>query len=63
VAKRLRMPAVAVLFGALAAVGLITVLTGPAVVMMVATSTIVLASLVASALFASRMILRMVGRL
>jgi hypothetical protein len=62
-AKRLQMPAVAVLLGALAAVGLITALTGPAVVMMAATSTIVLASLIASALFASRVILRMTGRL
>jgi hypothetical protein len=61
-AKRLQMPAVAVLLGALAAVGLITVLAGPAAVMMAGTSTIVLASLIASALFASRVILRMAGR-
>jgi hypothetical protein len=49
-AKRLQVPAVAVLLGALAAVALTTVLGAPAVVMMAGTSTIVLASLIASAL-------------
>ena len=59
VAKRLQVPALTVLFGALAAVASITVIGAPAAVMMVATSTMVITSLTVSALFASRVMLRM----
>ncbi len=58
VARRLQVPTVVLLFGALAAVALIEVAGAPAILMMLATTTIVLASLVASAMFTSRAILR-----
>jgi hypothetical protein len=59
IAKRLQVPALTVLFGALAAVASITAIGAPAAVMMVATSTVVITSLTVSALFASRVMLRM----
>jgi len=59
IAKRLEMPALVVLLGALVAVPFIAPLGTPAAGMMVATSTIVLSSLAVSALLASRAILRM----
>jgi hypothetical protein len=61
-ARRLQLPTVLVLVGALASVALVTVLGGPAVLMMIATSTIVLACLVASALYTSRAILHVTRR-
>jgi streptogramin lyase len=61
VALRLQRPVVLVLFGALAAVAFMTIFGGPAIAMMIGTSTIVLASLLTSALFASRALLRIVG--
>ena len=54
IARRSQVPTVAVLFSAIAAVAFITFLGAPAVVTMAATSTIVLAGLTASALFASQ---------
>jgi hypothetical protein len=54
IARRSQVPIVAVLFSAIVAVALITALGAPAVVTMAATSTIVLAGLVASALFTSQ---------
>jgi streptogramin lyase len=57
-AKRLQTPTLAILLSALAAVALIAAVSAPAVLMMLATSTIVLAGLAASALFTSRAILR-----
>lgn len=59
-AKRLQMPALAVLFGAVAAVAFMTAVGAPTALMIVASSTIVLASLAASALFASQAMLRIV---
>jgi len=61
-ARRLQLPAGVVLFSALAAVAFVTVVGAPGVLMMLATSAIVLASLVASGLFASCAILRVVRR-
>jgi len=58
IARRLQVSTVMLLLGALAALALIAVLGAPAVLMMLATSTIVLASLVTSALFTARAILR-----
>jgi len=62
VAKRLHLPSAAFLFGALAAVAFLTALDAPTIVMMLATSTLVLASLAASALSASRGILHLAKR-
>ena len=59
IAKRLQVPALTVLFGALAAVASIAAIGAPAAPMMVATSTMVITSLTVSALFASRVMLRM----
>jgi hypothetical protein len=59
IAKRLQVPAMAVLFGALAAVASSTAIGAPATVIMIATSTMVITSLTVSALFASRVMLRM----
>jgi len=58
IAKRLQVPAFAVLFGALATVASSTAIGTPAAVMMIATSTMVITSMTVSALFASRMMLR-----
>jgi len=63
IAERLQVPIVVVLLSALAAVAFITVVGAPAALMMVATSMIVLASLAASALFASWAILFMARHL
>ena len=59
IAKRLQLLALTVLFGALAAVASTTAIGAPAAVMMAATSTMVIASLTVSAVFASRLMLRM----
>jgi streptogramin lyase len=59
IAKRLQVLASTVLFGALAAVASIAAIGAPAAPMMVATSTLVIASLTVSAVFASRVMLRM----
>jgi len=59
IAKRLQVPTLTVLFGALAAVASIAAIGAPAAPMMVATSTMVITSLTVSALFASRVMLRM----
>jgi len=61
-ARRLQLPTVLVLFGALASVAFITVLGGPAILMMIATSTIVLACSVTSVLYTSRAILHATKR-
>jgi len=61
VVRRSQVPTVAILFSAIAAVAFITVLGAPAVVMMAATSTIVLAGLAASALFASQTVVAIVA--
>lgn len=60
-AKRLQAPMLVLLSGALAAVALISAVSASGIPMMLATSTVVLASLAASALFASRAILRIAG--
>jgi streptogramin lyase len=60
IARRLQVPVVIILFGALAAVAFMTVLPAPAFPMMIATSAIVLASLSASALSLSRALQRLV---
>jgi hypothetical protein len=59
-ARRLQVPVVLILFGALAAVAFMTVLASPAIPMMIGTSAIVLASLSTSALSVSRAFLRVV---
>jgi len=61
VTKRLQVPIVVVLLSASATVISITALGAPAVVTMVVTSTIVLASLAASALFASQAMVKTLG--
>jgi streptogramin lyase len=60
IARRLQVPLVLILSGALAAVALVTILGAPVVPMMIGTSVIVLASLSASALGASRALLHIV---
>lgn len=62
IARRLQVPTVVVLLSALAAVALVTATGAPAILMILATLAVVLASLVASALFASRAMLRMARR-
>ena len=62
-ARRLQLPAGVVLFSAIAAVAFVTAVGAPEILMMLATSAIVLASLVASGLFASCAILRVVRRI
>ena len=59
IAQRLQTPVVIILFGALAVVVFMTVFGGPAIPMMIGTSTIVLASLSTSALATSRTLLHM----
>ena len=61
-AKRLEMPTLCILFGALAALAFIATVGAPSILMMFPTATIVLATLVASALYTSRAVLRLVGR-
>jgi len=53
IAKKLQLPAIAFLSGTLAALSFITALEGPAILLMVLTSGVVLASLAMSALFVS----------
>jgi streptogramin lyase len=60
IARRLQVPVVLVLIGALAAVAFMTVSGAPAIPMMIGTSAIVLASLSTSALSASRALLHIV---
>ena len=57
-AKRVQAPVLVLLFGALAAVALISAVSASTILMIPATSTVVLAGLGASALFTSRAILR-----
>jgi hypothetical protein len=57
IARRLQIPVVLVLLGALASVAFMTVFGAPVIPMMIGTSTIVLASLSTSALSASRALL------
>lgn len=57
VAKRLQMPTAIIFFGALASVAFLIAVGGPVILMALATSALVLASLVASALATSRAIL------
>jgi len=61
-ARRLQLPLMFVLFSTIAAVALTAAVEGPAILMMLATSTLVLASLLASALFASRAVARIAKR-
>jgi hypothetical protein len=61
-ARRLQLPTVIVLLSALASVALITVLGCPAILMMIATSTIVLSCLLNSALCTSHVIMRAAKR-
>jgi peptide/nickel transport system substrate-binding protein len=60
IARRVQLPVLLILFGALAAVAFMTVLPAPAIPMMIATSAIILASLSTSALSVSRALLRLV---
>jgi len=61
-ARRLRLPVTLAFFGSVASVALTVLLRGPIVLMMFSTSALVLASLTASALFASQLILRLPNR-
>jgi len=61
-ARRLQVPVAVVFFGALAAVAFLTAIDGAVILMALTTSTLVLASLVASAFTASRAILRLMKR-
>jgi peptide/nickel transport system substrate-binding protein len=61
-AKRLQLPSVCILVGALAAVVFTTTVGAPSIFMMLATATIVLSALAASALYASRAFSRLTGR-
>jgi hypothetical protein len=54
ISRKLQLPALAILLCALAAVALTGIFAAPMVLMMIATSTVVLASLITSALFTSR---------
>jgi hypothetical protein len=62
IAKRLEVPIAVVLFGALAGVAFIAAVGASPIFMMLSTATIVLATLVATALYTSRAILRLAGR-
>jgi len=61
-AKRLQVPSVVALFGALAAVAFIMIVGAPSILMILATATIVLATLIPSALYTSRAILCLARR-
>jgi len=61
--KSIQAPAIVILFGALVSVGFAMLVDAPAIVMVVSTSTLVLAALAASSLLASSMILHIVRRL
>jgi len=61
-ARRLQLPTVIVLFGAVASAALITVIGGPAILMMIATSAIVLSCLLTSTLYTSRVIMQAAKR-
>jgi hypothetical protein len=61
-AERVQLPTVIVLFSSLASAALITVLGGPAILMMIATSAIVLSCLLTSALYTSRVIMQAAKR-
>jgi streptogramin lyase len=61
--KSLQAPAIVILFGALVTVGFAMLVGAPAIVMVISTSTLVLAALAASSLLASRMILHIVREL
>ena len=58
--ERIQTPAIVILFGAVVSVGFVILVRAPVVVMMVSTSTLVLAALATSSLLASRMILHIV---
>jgi hypothetical protein len=62
IASRLQLPTVIVLFSALASAAFSTVLGGPAIPMMIATTVIVLACLLTSALYISRVIMQAAKR-
>jgi peptide/nickel transport system substrate-binding protein len=61
-ARRLQVPSVCILLGALAAVAFIATVGAPSILMIFSTATIVLSALAASALYASRVFLRLAGR-
>jgi len=61
--KEVQAPTLVVLLSALAAVAFLVFTCGPLVLMMLATSTLVLTSLVASALFSSQVVLHLAKRL
>jgi hypothetical protein len=58
--ESIQTPAIVILFGAVVSVGFAILVRAPVVVMMVSTSTLVLAALATSSLLASRMILHIV---
>jgi len=61
-AKRLQLPSVCILVGALAAVVFTTTVGAPSIFMMLSTATIVLSTLAASSLYVSWAVLRLAGR-
>jgi len=61
-AKRLQLPSVCILVGALAAVVFTTTVGAPSIFMMLSTATIVLSTLAASSLYVSWTVLRLAGR-
>ena len=60
-AKRLQVPSLCILLGALAAVALIATAGAPSIFMVLSTATIVISALAASALYLSRAFLRLAG--
>lgn len=61
-AKKLQMPSVCILVGALAAVAFTTIVGAPSIFIMISTATIVLSTLAASSLYVSRALLHLAGR-
>jgi peptide/nickel transport system substrate-binding protein len=61
-AKRLQLPSVCILVGALVAVVFTTTVGAPSIFMMLSTATIVLSTLAASSLYVSWTVLRLAGR-
>jgi len=62
IAKRIELPVVAVMLGALVAAAFLAVVGAPSIFMMLSTATIVLATLAASAVYTSRALLHMLKR-
>jgi hypothetical protein len=62
IAKRIELPTIGVMLGALVGVAFITAVNAPSVFMMLSTATVVLATLAASALYTSRALLDLLKR-